>query len=277
MASWTIAAVQMDCRLNEFDANLDTVCQRLNTAADQGAKLVVFPECALTGYGFASRAEAMKVGDTLPGKASERIAFECKKRDVFAVVGMLERDGDKLYNAAALVGPKGFITSYRKVHLPCIGLDRFVDPGDRPYAVHDLGGLRLGLGICFDLSFPEASRLLTLAGADLIALPTNWAPPSQKMADLVCRVRALENHVYFGCVNRVGDESGFHYIGHSGIVDCRGDFLARADHDREAIITATIDPEVARQKKTVVCAGEYEIDRINWRRPEMYGPLTERR
>lgn len=277
MAPWTIAAVQMDCRLAEIDANLDTVCQRLHAAADQGARLVVFPECALTGYGYATRADAVKVSDTLPGKATEWLARECKARDVFALVGMIERDGDKLYNAAVLVGPTGFIAGYRKVHLPCIGLDRYVDPGDRAFAVHDLGGLKLGIGICFDLSFPEASRLLTLAGADLIALPTNWAPPSQKMADLVCRVRALENHVYFCCVNRVGDETGFHYIGHSGIVDCAGEFLARAAHDEEAIITATIEPEKARQKKTVVCTGEYEIDRINWRRPDLYGPLAERR
>ena len=275
MNDWTIAAVQMDCKLADLATNLATVRQRLREAADQGARLVVFPECALSGYGFASRFEANKAADSLPGTASEALAADCTQLNVFAVVGMLERDrGDKLFNACALIGPGGFIAGYRKVHLPCIGADRFVDPGDRQFAVHDLGGLRLGLNICFDLSFPEAARSLTLLGADVVALPTNWATPSVKMAELVCRVRALENHVHYVCVNRVGDESGFHYIGKSSIINCAGDFLAQADHDREAIITAKIDPTTARQKKIIHCAGEYEIDRVGWRRPEMYGRLV---
>ena len=197
-------------------------------------------------------------------------------RNVFTVVGLIERDGDKLFNASVLVGPTGFIAKYRKVHLPCIGLDRFVDPGDLPFSVHDIGGLKVGLAICFDASFPEASRVLTLGGADLIALPTNWAAPAIKMAEIVCRVRALENHVYFVGVNRVGDEAGFHYIGRSLISDFGGDFIASANHDREDIITAVVDPIAARQKKVVHCTGEYEIDRVNWRRPEFYGPLTQK-
>jgi predicted amidohydrolase len=275
MYEWTIAAVQMDCKLADLATNLAAVRERLRQAADQGARLIVFPECALSGYGFACRADATKAADTLPGMATEALAADCAKLNVFAVVGMLECDNaGKLFNACALVGPQGLIAGYRKVHLPCIGADRYVDRGDQPFAVHDLGGLRLGLNICFDLSFPEAARSLTLLGADVIALPTNWATPSVKMAELVCRVRALENHVHFVCVNRVGDESGFHYIGKSSILNCAGDFIAQADHDREAIITAKIDPAAARQKKIIHCAGEYEIDRVGWRRPEMYGRLV---
>ena len=60
----------------------------------------------------------------------------------------------------------GFVAGYRKIHLPCLGADRFTDPGDRPFAVHDLGGLRLGMNICFDGSYPESARILTLLGAD---------------------------------------------------------------------------------------------------------------
>ncbi len=276
MTEWTIAAVQMDCRLADMGANLAAVRDHLQTAAAQGARLVIFPECALSGYGFASRADALASSDTMPGPTTETLAVDCARLNTYAVVGMLERDtSGKLFNACALVGPKGFIASYRKVHLPCIGIDRFVDAGDRPFAVHEIDGLRLGLNICFDMSFPESARALTLLGADVIALPTNWATPSVKMAELVCRVRALENHVHFACVNRVGDESGFHYIGKSSIINCAGDFIAQADHDRETIITAKIDPTTARQKKIIFCAGEYEIDRVGWRRPAMYGPLTK--
>jgi len=279
MAMWTVAAVQMDCRLGDRVGNLAAVRDRLAKAADAGARLAVFPECVLSGYGFANRGDALAAAETVPGPAADALAADCSRLGVFAVVGLLERNapGDKLYNAAALIGPHGVIATYRKIHLPCMGADRFAEPGDRPFAVYDLGGLRLGVAICFDGSFPESARLLTLAGADLIALPTNWAEPARKMATLICRVRALENHVFNLSVNRVGDEAGFHFIGHSSLCDCGGDFVAVAEHDREAILTATIDPEVARNKKVVFCAGEYEIDRINWRRPELYGPLTARR
>lgn len=274
MDRWTVAAVQTDCRLNRPADNLAVVRRRLADAAGQGAKLVVFPECALTGYGLPDRAAALAVAEPIPGPATAALADDCDRLGVWAVVGLLERDGDRVFNAAALVGPGGRVTGYRKVHLPCVGVDRFVDPGDRPFAVHDLGGLRVGLGICFDLSFPEAARVLTLLGADLIVLPTNWAAPAVKMATLVTRVRALENRVYVLACNRVGDEAGHCYLGHSSITDVTGDFLAVADHDREAVVVAEIDPAAARQKRVVTCAGEYEIDRVNWRRPAFYSWLS---
>jgi predicted amidohydrolase len=275
MDRWTVAAVQMDCRLGRPADNLAVVRQKLAEAAAGGARLVVFPELALTGYGLPDRAAAVAVAEPVPGPATAALAADCDRLGVWAVVGLLERAGDRVYNAAALVSPGGRVECYRKVHLPCVGADRFVDPGDRPFAVHDLGGLRVGLGICFDLSFPEAVRVHTLLGADLIVLPTNWAEPARRMATLVTRVRALENRVYVLACNRVGDEAGHHYLGHSSVTDVTGDFLAAAEHDREAVVTAVIDPAAARQKRVVTCAGEYEIDRVNWRRPEFYARLTE--
>jgi predicted amidohydrolase len=270
MTPWTVAAVQMNCLLGRPADNLAAVRTGLAAAAADGARLVAFPECALTGYGLPDREAALGLAEPVPGPATGALAADCDRLGVWAVVGLLERAGDRVFNAAILVGPGGRVEVYRKVHLPCVGLDRFVDPGDRPFAVHDLGGLKVGLGICFDLSFPEAARTLTLLGADLIVLPTNWAEPAMKMATLVSRVRALENRVYLLACNRVGDEAGFHYIGRSGVVDVSGDFLAVADHDREATVSATIDPQKAREKRVVTCAGEYEIDRVNWRRPEFY-------
>ena len=274
-ATWRVAAVQMDCKLGDRAANLATIRTKLNEAADNDAKLIVFPECALTGYGFTDRASATANAEPIPGPSTDAIAAECVKRKVWAVYGLLEKAGEKLYNACALVGPTGTIATYRKVHLPCVGADRFADPGDQPFAVHDLGGLKIGINICFDGSFPESSRVMTLQGADLVILPTNWADKALRMATLVPRVRAFENHVYYMAVNRIGMETGYHYIGHSSITDYLGDYQAYADHDGDAILYATLDPEGARQKKLVHCVGEYEIDRVNWRRPEMYGELTE--
>lgn len=274
--TWTVAGVQMDCALGDTAANAAAIARKLNEAADRGARLVVFPECALSGYGFASRADALRAAQPLPGPATDLVTKECARRGVWAVFGLLEAaPGGKLFNAAALVGPSGFVAGYRKAHLPCLGADRFTDPGDRPFAVHDLGGLKLGMCICFDGSFPETARVLTLLGADLIVLPTNWATNARKMAELVSAARAWENHVYHLAVNRVGDESGFHYIGLSSAADYLGDVLHFAREDAEETFTIEVDPAAARQKRVVTCAGEYEIDRVNWRRPELYGPLVE--
>ncbi len=273
---WTVAGVQMDCTLADKPANLAAVIRKLNEAADRGAKLVVLPECVLTGYGFESREQVRSLAEPLPGPATDAIARECDRRGIWCVFGLLEAAPDgKLFNATALVGPTGFVAGYRKLHLPCLGADRFTDPGDRPFAVHDLGGLKIGMSICFDGSFPESARILTLLGADLVVLPTNWATNARKMAELVSAARGWENHIYYLAVNRIGDEAGFHYIGLSSAADYFGNVMHFAREDEEEIFTLEIDPAAARQKRVVHCHGAYEIDRVNWRRPEMYGPLVE--
>jgi predicted amidohydrolase len=273
--AFMLAAVQMDCTLAEPEQNLQAVIARLRIAANAGATLVVFPECVLTGYGFANKADGMRVAQTVPGPASDALAKECAALGIHAAVGHLEKDGDKLFNACLLVGPHGVIANYRKIHLPCLGIDRFATPGDRPFQVHDINGVKIGIGICFDNSFPESVRVMTLMGADIVLQPTNWVNLAIKNATLVARVRAFENHIYYCAVNRVGDEAGHHFCGRSSIVDPLGDFLAFADHDREEMLLATFDPEKARNKRIVNCPGEYELDRVNWRRPEFYGRLVE--
>ncbi len=272
---WTVAGVQMDCRLADPAANVRAMIERLELAADRGAKLVVFPECVHSGYGHESRADAFRAAESLPGPGTDAIGKACAKFGVHAVFGLLESAGEKLFNSCALVGPNGLVASYRKMHLPCLGADRFTDPGDIPFAVHDLGGLRIGMNICFDGSYPESSRILTLLGADLIVLPTNWAENARTMATLVSAARAWENHVYYLAVNRIGTESGHTYVGKSSAADYRGQILHWAPEYEEEIFTIEVDPAAARQKRVVTCAGSYEIDRVNWRRPEMYGPLTE--
>jgi predicted amidohydrolase len=274
--NWTVAGVQMDCALADRQANLQAISRKLAEAADRGARLVVFPECILTGYGFESRDHARSVAEPIPGPSTEAIARECIRRGVWVVFGLLEAAPDgKLYNACVLVGPSGFLASYRKVHLPCLGADRFTDPGDQPFAVQDLGGLKLGMNICFDGSFPESARILTLLGADLVVLPTNWASGARKMAELVSAARAWENHIYYLAVNRVGDESGFHYIGLSSAADYLGNTIHFAAEEVEETFVFEVNPAAAAQKRVVHCHGVYEIDRVNWRRPELYGPLVE--
>ena len=270
-----VAAVQMEPKLGQVDDNREAILARLREAAGAGARLIVFPECALSGYGFGSREEALAHAEPIPGPSLGAIASECARLRVHAVVGMLERDGDRLFNACVLIGPSGVIGSYRKIHLPFLGVDRFTDPGDRPFAVQESRGIRIGMHICYDGAFPEAGRVLSLLGADLLVLPTNWPTHSECAAEHMMASRAMENVVYAMAVNRVGEESGFRFIGRSSIVDTAGNRLAFASIDGEEILYADIEPLRARQKRLVRRPGLHEIDRIADRRPEFYGKLVE--
>ena len=277
MSTRKIAAVQMDCRLADRRLNLEVIRTRLREAAGQGARLVIFPECALTGYCFESRDEAWPQAEPVPGPSTAAVAADCRDLDVWAAFGLLERDLERplFYNACALIGPQGLVANYRKIHLPYLGVDRFTTPGDQPFAVHDLAGLRVGMNICYDGSFPESARVLTLLGADLVVLPTNWPTGAYSTMKYVVQTRSLENHIYYAAVNRVGEERGFRFIGCSRIVNCDGELLAAAESDTEVILYAELDPDQARQKQIVKIPGKYEINRIADRRPQMYGPLCQ--
>lgn len=271
-----VAGVQMDVRFGEREKNLARMEEALGEATRQGARLVVFPECALSGYCFENLAEARAHAEPLPGRSVNHLAQACRKLDVFAVMGLLEQDGDRTFNAAALVGPEGLIGSYRKIHLPYLGVDRFTTPGDRPFGVWPTGEIKVGMNICYDGAFPEAARAMALDGADLIVLPTNWPPGAECTAEFVINARAMENHVYYMAVNRVGEERGFRFIGQSKICGPSGNVLAQASSEDETIVYAEVDPILARRKKVIRVVGKHEIDRFADRRPEMYGRLVQK-
>ena len=275
MPSYRIAGVQMDIQLGDVDANLSRICEKLHETSRAGAMLTGFPECAVPGYCFGSLEEALPYAQTVPGPATDRVSRTCAELKCFAVFGMLERDGDRVFNVAVLVGPEGLIGCYRKVHLPFLGIDMFSTPGDRPFAVQAAGPVRVGMNICYDAAFPETARCLSLLGADLIALPTNWPPGAECTAASVINARAMENGVYYIAVNRVGTERGFSFIGRSKIVDPVGNTLAESQTLGEEILYAEIDPEWARNKHVIRVPGKHEIDRLADRRPEMYGAIVE--
>jgi predicted amidohydrolase len=270
-----IAGVQMDVTIGDAAGNLRRIVERLRETRAAGAELAIFPECAVSGYCFGSLEEARELAQSIPGPATEQVAATCRELGMHAVFGMLEAAGEGVFNAAVLVGPAGLVGSYRKVHLPFLGADMFATHGDRPFAVHDVGPVRVGMSICYDSSFPESSRCLALAGADLIALPTNWPGGAECVAEHVINTRAMENAVYFAAVNRIGEESGFRFIGRSRICAPDGSTLAAAGDTEETILYAEIDPQRARNKTAVREPGRHAIDRMADRRPAMYAALTQ--
>jgi 5-aminopentanamidase len=272
--SFRVAAVQMEPKLGQLDANLARILEGIDNATAAGAALVVFPECALSGYGFSTREEGLAHAVSIDSPPVRQVAASCERHRCVCIFGLLERDGTRLFNACVLVGPQGPIATYRKVHLPFLGIDMFADPGDRPFAVHDAGGIQVGMHICYDAGFPESARVLTLLGADLLVLPTNWPTHSECAAEHMIPTRAMENTVYVMAVNRVGEESGFRFIGSSSIVDPGGRVLARASVDSEELLLADVNPSLARRKRLVRVPGRHEIDRIADRRPRFYEILV---
>ncbi len=270
-----IAGVQMDVRIGEVDQNLDAIIGYLQETAGNGAALTVFPECAISGYCFESLDEARPFAQSVPGPATKRIGQTCAELNCHAIVGMLESVGNDIFNAAVLIGPDGVVGTYRKVHLPFLGIDMHTTFGDCGFEVFEAGDLKVGMTICYDASFPEASRSLAIQGADLIALPTNWPPGSEATAEYVINARSIENGVYFIAVNRVGTERGFEFIGMSRISAPNGETLAFANGTDEEILYAEIDPEKARRKRIVRVPDKHVIDRMADRRPETYAVLTE--
>ncbi len=270
-----ISCVQTDVQIADPAANRAAMAKFVADEVQQGSRLIVFPECFITGYCFDSLEEAMQQAEQMDGDSVQHATELCRTHDCFIVLGMLEKDGKRLFNVVALVGPNGLIGSYRKVHLPWLGVDRFTTPGDRPFEVFEADGVRIGMLICYDGGFPEASRVLGIRGADIILLPTNWPPGAEYMSAFSCNSRAMENGVYFAAANRVGKERGFSFIGRSRICDPIGATLEAADHANEAVLRATMDVEKARKKRLDRVPGKHAIDRMADRRPDMYGPVCE--
>jgi predicted amidohydrolase len=270
-----IAAVQTNPKLMSPGENLEGIINAAREAEANRAKLIVFPECALTGYIFHSREEALPYAETIPGPSTEKLSSLCKELQVYAIFGLLEKEGDKLFNVAAFIGPEGLIGKYRKNHLPFMGIDRFVDRGDKPFEVYQTPIGNVGIEICYDIMFPENSRVMVLKGADILAVPTNFPQGRGEMiTEHVVTTRAIENRVYVVTANRIGNERGNGFSGMSKIVSGSWDTLALASLDKEEIIYAEVDLDVVRRKRDIIMPGQHETDFIKDRRPELYGEIT---
>lgn len=276
VASVRVAVAQFDPQLAEPARNLATCIARLEESAAQGADLLVLPECAIPGYVFDSLDEALPFAEEIPGSSTAALAAACARLGIHVVCGLLEQHEGGARNAAVLVGPDGLIGTYRKTHLPYLGVDRFTTPGDE-LPVFDTAIGRIGIEICYDLRFPEVTRALALAGAEIIALPTNWPVEAAANAELLTTARAYENRVYLLVANRVGRERTAEFSGRSQIVDPGGQRLAETDATSETLLVADLDLGRARDKSIIPAEGVYEMQLFGHRRPELYGALVEDR
>ncbi|EAU39870.1 hypothetical protein FP2506_17379 [Fulvimarina pelagi HTCC2506] len=271
-----VTCAQFEPRIGEIEGNRETSIALVSEAADNGADLVVLPELCQSGYVIESRSEAYALAETVPGGPTiEAWAALAQERKIHIVAGFLERDDDRLYNSAVVVGPGGILGTYRKNHL----WDEealFFERGNRNFPIFHTPFGRLGVLICYDGWFPEAWRLLAIAGADIVCVPTNWVPmPGQPdglpaMANLLCMSAAHVNSFVVAACDRVGLERGQPFIGQSLIVDHTGWPVAGpASVDEPAMISAEINLGEARRKRNWNDFNQIVRDR----RTDLYGEM----
>lgn len=251
-----VACVQMRPAFGDRGNNLATTLERIEAAAGLGARLVVLPELCVSGYMFESRAEAFALAEPIPdGETVSAWADACRRLDIHVVGGLAERDGDVLFNSAVLVGPDGWVGTFRKLHL-WNEENLYFERGNLGVPVFHIPVGRIAMAICYDGWFPETFRLAALQGADIVCVPTNWVPiPGQvagrpAMATTVTMASANVNSMFIAAADRVGDERGQPFIGQSLIVDQAGWPVAGpASEADEEIIVAEVDLADARRKR----------------------------
>ncbi|HPJ97430.1 MAG TPA: nitrilase-related carbon-nitrogen hydrolase [Syntrophales bacterium] len=262
-----VGFIQFEPYFGRVDRNLERA-EALIRQSD--AEVLVLPECFNTGYLFLSKEEVWDLSEEVPGGKTSKLLFDLAgQRNQHIVAGLVERADNRLFNAAVIVSPKGFLGVYRKIHLFSEEKLWFT-PGDLPFPVYDIGIGKIGVMICFDWFFPESARILALNGADVICHCANLVLPFCQDGMIT---RCLENRVFAVTANRTGDERRgdkvLAYTGRSQITGPQGNILYRASVDQDEIGFADIDVKHARNKRLNV----YN-HLLNNRRVDMYGDLV---
>jgi predicted amidohydrolase len=260
-----VAVAQTTPMLGDVDRNLAAAASRVSALAGR-ADLIVFPELFTTGYqrellDHQGLAEPLRDSPTLA-----HLGAAAAQAEVAIIGTILELDGGVVYDTAVVIDRSGQVAGrYRKTHLYPAERRHF-GQGDE-FVVVDLGeDLRVGLAICFEHAFPEIFTELALAGANIIAIPSAVPEGFGYLLDLRTRARAQDNQVFVAASNFVGFDGHTRWCGGSSIVNPRGEALASAGPDAEAVIAATLDlvaVEVEREQEPV----------LRHRRPELYQRL----
>jgi predicted amidohydrolase len=231
--------------------NLRQISEQAAKARKKNVDLLIFPELHLTGY--AMRDEVSHLAEPVPGPSTRKVEGLAKEHGVHIIFGMPEESDVKgvIHNTAVFVGPKGLIGRYRKIHLPTHSVfeeRRYYRPGqEAPVFKTDIG--TIALNICYDLYFPELTRLQALQGAQLVVCISASPGLRRRFFEGFCLSRAMENAVYLAYVNRVGIEEGLQFWGGSRVIAPNGSVLAQCKYDVEEFQTCKVDlDEVSRAR-----------------------------
>ncbi len=268
----TIALGQISCQVGNKKKNLEVMEKRAKQAKKAGAKLIAFPELSSTGYTVRDRAyelaEPVPKGDSV--REVERIA---KNEDIHIIFGAIERSartGAVLHNSAVLVSPKGYVGKYQKMYLPTHSVfeeKRYFRPGYRT-DVFDTEVGKIGMIVCYDIYFPEITRLLCLKGANLIVCISASPSVRRGFFETLTAARAIENGVFLVYVNLAGIEDGLQFWGGSRIIAPSGSIISQAKYDADDLVQATLDySDMSRVRAWVPALRDL--------RPEIFTSLRE--
>ena len=258
----TVALVQMACTSDRND-NLASIERAVRDAAAENAQIVVLQELHNSLYFCQTEDTAMfDLAETIPGPSTEQLGALAKQLDIVIVCSLFERRASGLYhNTAVVMERDGSIAGkYRKMHIPDDPgyYEKFYfTPGDLGFHPIETSLGKLGVLVCWDQWFPEAARLMTLAGAELLIYPTaiGWDPSDiqeeqQRQLDAWCTIQrshAVANGVPVISVNRTGfeadpaDAGGIQFWGNSFICGPQGEYLAQAAADEPSVLVTEID------------------------------------
>jgi len=247
----SLLLAQTGPRLGNKERNLKQIAEQAAKARKKNVDLLVFPELHLTGYTM--RDEVSHLSESIPGPSTRKVERAAKEHTVHIIFGMPEESEVKgvIHNTAVFVGPKGLIGKYRKIHLPTHSVfeeRRYYRPGqEAPVFKTDIG--TIGLNICYDLYFPELTRLQALQGAQLVICISASPGLRRRFFEGFCLSRAMENAIYLAYVNRVGIEEGLQFWGGSRVIAPNGSVLAKCKYDVEEFQICKVDlDEVSRAR-----------------------------
>jgi N-carbamoylputrescine amidase len=259
-----LGLVQHRCPTDDREANMGRSMAGVREAASRGARLVALQELHLSRY-FCQTEDATRfdLAERIPGPATGALGRLALELGIVIVASLFERRAPGLYhNTAVVLEADGSLAGvYRKMHIPDDPgyMEKFYfTPGDLGFLPVSTSVGKLGVLVCWDQWYPEAARLMALAGAEILIYPTaiGWETsesPEEQRLMLDAWVTVQRSHAVANClpvlsVNRVGFEPapgesgrGQTFWGNSFIVGPQGEFLARAGHDREEVLTAEID------------------------------------
>lgn len=266
-----IALAQISCEQGNKEKNLETIRENVAKAKREGAQLVIFPELSLTGY--VVRDQIYELAERIPGPSTrfvEELAKESKLHIVFGMPEASEKAQATLYNSAILVGPKGFIGKYHKMYLPTHSVfeeKRYFRPGYQ-VAVFDTKLGKIGLVICYDIYFPEVTRLTRLKGAQLIVCISASPGIRRSFFETLTTARAIENTAFLAYVNMAGIEDGLQFWGGSRMIGPGGRIIAQAKYDEEDFVVAEVDYADAKSVEAFVPT-------LRDLRPELFDKLKQ--